>query len=259
MKTRRSFLLVPATLLLLACTISAVTAGEPSAPGGNPPVAPPGEVAPPGNVPPAEVATVAPTVAPPPTACSPLLTANSAVNVRAGPGTIYTEVGAMTLNQTAAIDGQNAEGTWWRIVYPSAPGGHGWVAASVSTATCTTGVAAVLPPATATVEIPIGVTNVVVSVDPKTIGVPGCMGPIMQSTVVATITVNGPFDLKYHFESDQLGSLGNHNLSFAGAGSKDVSEKFTPLLTAGTYWVRLYITDVDLGGMDNQAKYKITC
>jgi hypothetical protein len=187
------------------------------------------------------------------------LTANSAVNVRGGPGVVYTEVGALAMGQTAVIDGQNAEGTWWRIVYPSGPGGHGWVAASVSTATCVTGVAAVVPPATPTVAIPIGVTNVTVSVDPKTIGVPGCMGPIMQSTVVATITVNGAIDLKYHFESDQLGSLGNHNLSFAGAGSKDVSEMFTPLLTAGTYWVRLYINDVDLGGMDNQAKYKITC
>lgn len=256
MRTRRIGFLVPATLLLLACTISAVTSGNPSAPGANPPAAaPPAEVAPPA----AGAPTVAPTVALPPTACSPLLTANSAVNVRAGPGTVYTEVGALTMSQTAPIDGQNAEGTWWRIVYPAAPGGHGWVAASVSTATCVTGVAAVVPPATPTVVIPIGVTSVTVSVDPKTIGVPGCMGPIQQSTVVATITVNGPYDLKYHFESDQLGGLGNHNLSFAGAGSKDVSEKFTPLLTPGTYWVRLYIDGVDLGGMDNQAKYKITC
>ena len=70
---------------------------------------------------------------------------------------------------------------------------------------------------------------------------------------------NGPFSLTYHFETDQLGSLPSHNLSFAGAGSKDVSEKFTPLLTAGTYWVRLYIDDVDMSGMDFQAKYKITC
>ena len=249
---RRSVLLIPATLLLLACTISAVTGGQPNEP------ASPIQPAAPGGAP--LEPTAAPTVAPPPTACSPLLTANSSVNVRGGPGTVYTEVGGLTMSATAPIDGQNAEGTWWRIVYPAGPGGHGWVAASVSTATCTTGVAAVVPPATATVEVPIGVTGLVVSVDPKTINAGGCMGPLPESTVVATITVNGPYTLKYHFESDQLGSLGNHNLSFDSAGSKDVSETFTPSpIAAGTYWVRLYITDVDLSGMNNQAKYKINC
>ncbi len=248
---RRLLFLFPATLLLLACTLSAVTGSQPEAA----PVQP----AAPGNAP-AEVPTLAPTVAPAPTACSAQLVANSSVNVRGGPGIVYSEVGALTLGQTAVIDGQNAEFTWWRIVFPAGPGGHGWVAASVSTATCTTGVAAVVPPATATVAIPLGVTNVVVSVDPKTLNIGGCMGPIQESTVDATITVNGPFELKYHFESEQLGPLGNHNLSFNAAGSKNVSENFTPSpLAPGTYWVRLFIDDADLGGMDFQAKYKINC
>ena len=184
---RRSVLLIPATLLLLACTISSVTGGQPEAP-----AAPATDTASPGSVPSTEPPTVAPTVAPPPTACSPLLTANSSVNVRGGPGIVYSEVGALNLGQTAPIDGQNFEGTWWRIVYAPGPGGHGWVAASVSTATCTTGIAAVVPAATATVEVPVGVTKVIVSVDPKTIGVPGCMGPLQQSTVVATIRDERP-------------------------------------------------------------------
>jgi hypothetical protein len=80
-----------------------------------------------------------------------------------------------------------------------------------------------------------------------------------MSTVAATITVNGPYSLKYHFESDQSGSLPNHNLDFAAAGSKSVSEQFAVSAVDGNFWVRLYIDDVDLGGMDNQAKYKINC
>ncbi len=247
---RRLLFLFPATLLLLACTLSAVTGSQPEAP----PVQP----AAPGNAP-AEAPTLAPTVAPAPTACTAQLVANSSVNVRGGPGIVYSEVGALTLGQTAVIDGQNAEFTWWRIVFPAGPGGHGWVAASVSTATCTTGVAAVVPPATATVAVPIGVTNVSVSVDPKVINFAGCMGPLPESTVAATITVNGPYSLKYHFETDQGGSLPNHNLNFNDAGSKNVSEQFPVSAVDGTFWVRLYIDDVDLGGMDFQAKYKINC
>jgi uncharacterized protein YraI len=246
--------LIPTTLILLACTLSTVTAGNPQAPAEQP-----GGAAPPADVPPTEAAAPTATVAPSPTACTAQLVANSSVNVRGGPGTVYTEVGYLSQNETATIDGQNAEFTWWRILYPAGPGGHGWVAASVSTASCTSGIVAVVPPATPTAVVPIGVTNVVVSVDPKVINFAGCIGPLPESTVAATITVNGPYSLTYHFETDQSGSLPNHNLNFADAGSKTVDEQFPVSAVDGNFWVRLHIDGVDLGGMDYQAKYKINC
>jgi hypothetical protein len=48
-------------------------------------------------------------------------------------------------------------------------------------------------------------------------------------------------------------------LSFDNAGSKQVSEKFTPLVEAGTFTVQIVIDNMDLGGMDFRAKYKIVC
>jgi hypothetical protein len=180
--------------------------------------------------------------------------------VRAGPGVDYNEVGALSTGQSAGIDGKNTEGTWWQIVYAAGPGGHGWVAASVTTATCVSeAIAIVIPPATSTPKIPLGVTDVSVHVDPKDINVGGCVGPLQQSLVVATITVNGPITLQWHFETDQHGSLGNKSLEFASAGSKDVSANFTPVLEEGTFQVRIVIDGQDLGGMDTQAKYKIQC
>jgi uncharacterized protein YraI len=193
-------------------------------------------------------------------ACTPQITANTAANVRGGPGTGFNIVGSFSQGQKATIDGKNTEGTWWFIVYATAPGGHGWVAASTSTATCVSGpIAVVVPPATSTPEVKLGVTNVSVHVDPKEILIGGCMGPLQQSTVVATVTVNAPMTLHWHFETDQHGSLGDHTLSFDNAGSKQVSAKFTPLVEEGTFQVQIVIDNMDLGGMDFQAKYKIIC
>ena len=51
------------------------------------------------------------------------------LNVRAGPGTQYDVVGRLAAETEVEIVGQNQAGSWWYIVYPDAPGGHGWVAA----------------------------------------------------------------------------------------------------------------------------------
>jgi uncharacterized protein YraI len=248
MRKSRTVVVLIAAMIILACSfpgIGVTGAGEPA-------TATP-ETASPTLAPSATVAAAA-------TVCTPQITANTAANVRGGPGTGYNIVGSLNANQSATIDGKNTEGTWWYIVYATAPGGHGWVAASTGTATCVSGpIAVVVPPATSTPEVKLGVTNVSVHVDPKEIHIGGCMGPLQQSTVVATITVNGPITLQWHFETDQHGSLGNHSLSFDNAGSKEVSEKFTPLAEAGTFRVEIVIDKMDLGGMDFQAKYKIVC
>ncbi len=73
------------------------------------------------------------TVAPSATACSPMVVANSAVNVRAGPGTVYDTVGGLNSGGSARVSGKSSDGTWW---YIDTPGGHGWVSGSVVTASC---------------------------------------------------------------------------------------------------------------------------
>jgi|SRR5579859_2335338 len=49
------------------------------------------------------------------------------VNVRAGPGTDYDQVGVLIPGQTSAIVGRNPEGTWFEIEYVGGPNGVGWV------------------------------------------------------------------------------------------------------------------------------------
>ncbi len=76
------------------------------------------------------------TLTPSATPCSPMVTANSSVNVRNGPGTVYDAVGALSTGGTASVAGKSNDGTWWYIVFPAGPGGYGWVSASVVTAAC---------------------------------------------------------------------------------------------------------------------------
>ena len=76
------------------------------------------------------------TASPTPTQCSPIVTANTDANVRNGPGTVYGIAGQIPAGGTAPLAGRNAEGTWWTIVFAGGIGGYGWIAGSVSTATC---------------------------------------------------------------------------------------------------------------------------
>ncbi|HEY5983484.1 MAG TPA: SH3 domain-containing protein, partial [Anaerolineales bacterium] len=226
MLKHKSVLLIPVTVFMLACTISAVTSGTPGQPPGQPAQAPSPTTA-------AQAPTAINTL-PPAVACTPQLTANSAANVRYGPGTLYEIVGALALNQVATIEGRNAEGTWWYIVYATAPGGHGWVSGSITSATCVpSGLAIIAPPPTPVVPtgVAAAITNVSVTVDPKKISVPGCMGPIQQSVAAANVTVSGPIKIKWHFETEQNGSLPTHVQNFNGAGTKNLSDSFTPPLT----------------------------
>jgi hypothetical protein len=70
------------------------------------------------------------------TPCYPMVTANADVNVRAGPGTVYDIIGALPLNSTARVTGQNDSRTWWYIEFPSGSGRYAWVAGSVTASSC---------------------------------------------------------------------------------------------------------------------------
>ncbi len=108
---------VSATLTAIAQTASA---GAPvQAPASTASPIPPGATAAPSNTP-----------------CAATVTANLNANVRSGPGTVYDAEGALLTGQSAPVAGKNADGTWWYISFPSAPGGYGWIAGSTVTAAC---------------------------------------------------------------------------------------------------------------------------
>ncbi len=137
-KSRKLLSLLAAVLVIISCNLPSPKGGATQAPGQ-------GQTAT-SSVPisqgqatsgPAAAQSTAPvitdTVAPSATACSPMVVANSAVNVRAGPGTVYDTVGGLNQGGSAPVSGKSADGTWWYIDTPS---GHGWVSGSVVTASC---------------------------------------------------------------------------------------------------------------------------
>ncbi|HEX9922956.1 MAG TPA: SH3 domain-containing protein [Anaerolineae bacterium] len=105
---------------------------------GEPPIAQAAEVTPsatPTSLP-APTATPTPTAVPtatsspaptrtptpePPTA----VVSTGALNVRAGPDTVYPIIGQVTANQTLEVIGRSED--WWQILYPSADSDVGWV------------------------------------------------------------------------------------------------------------------------------------
>ncbi len=84
------------------------------------------------------------TLPPSATPCTPLVTANSAANVRKGPGTVYDVVGALTAGGTANIAGKSNDGTWWFIDFPAGDGGHAWISGSVVTPSCVSASVAII-------------------------------------------------------------------------------------------------------------------
>ena len=65
----------------------------------------------------------------------PLVTAgDSNINIRSGPGTDYPVIGTLPAGESMAITGRNADASWWQV---ETPGGAGWIAAFVTTASNT--------------------------------------------------------------------------------------------------------------------------
>ena len=200
--------------------------------------------------------TPLPTDTPPPTLTStptvPIaFPKDVAVNCRLGPGTAWIVVSGLNLGQTAQIVGKTSDGSWWYIVDPFNSGRKCWVSVSV---TNSAGNLAGIP----VVELPKAtVTNVTVDVDPKTISVPGCIGPILPIEIAGTIETNGPTTVKWHFETQQGGAMSEQTTEFDAFGPKPFSVDYTPLLTAGTFWVRLIVTSPN--DIQGEVKYKIEC
>jgi hypothetical protein len=173
------------------------------------------------------------------------------VNCRLGPSIGWVAISALIIGQTAQITGKNSDGSWWNIVDPQNSGRRCWVSSSViNTGGNLGGIPVVGAPDAA-------VTNVTVNVDPKTVTVAGCTGPILPIKIKGTIETNGPVTVKWRFETQLGGSMGNQSTDFEGFGVKEVSVDYTPSLTAGTYWVRLIVTDPN--NLQAETSYKIEC
>lgn len=176
---------------------------------------------------------------------------DTAVNCRLGPGTAWLAISALNIGQTSQIVGKTSDGSWWYIVDPFSSSRNCWVSVSV---TNTSGNLANIP----VVQTPqASVTKVTVDVRPKTINVPGCVGPISPSEIEGTIEVNGPTTVTWRFETEQGGAMATQTTEFTAFGTKTFTSAYTPALTAGTYWVRLVVTSPN--DAQSEVKYTITC
>jgi hypothetical protein len=249
MKNHRLSLLFLAGVLLLACSCPLVGAtgvnpGATSAPASQPPAS----FEPPTSPAPSDTPTPAPTGTP----TIPIAWPKSvAVNCRFGPGTFWASISGLNPGQTAEITGRNGDSTWWYIKDPQNPGGFCWVSASVTNTAGNLALLGIIASPNAVV------TDVTVKLSPNTISVPGCMGPVQPISLKGTITVNGPVKVKWHFETQQGGSLTSHTTNFDEFGAKNANEDYTPIVSAGTYWVRLVITSPN--SQTGEAKYKVNC
>ena len=173
------------------------------------------------------------------------------VNCRLGPGTAWVAISALTVGQTSQITGKNSDGSWWSITDPLNSGRNCWVSASVVSTGGNINTVPIVSPPTATV------TNVTVSVDPRTISAPGCLGPILPIEIEGTIETNGPAEVRWRFETQQGGAMTNQETDFDTHGEQVFSVDYTPPIAAGTYWVRLIVTSPN--NIQAETSYTITC
>jgi len=93
--------------------------------------------------------------------CEPTIKTNTDANVRSGPGLAYGIYGVIPQNGTAPVAGKNSAGDWWYIEFAGGEGGHGWIAGSITTATCIPETLAIItaPPVPVAQESPNTNTN----------------------------------------------------------------------------------------------------
>lgn len=82
------------------------------------------------------------------------VTAPNGVNIRSGPGTNFPILGVAPFNATGEIIGRSADGRWWVVAVPSAPGGNGWVSADFVAASNVADVPIIASPPPPVVIIP---------------------------------------------------------------------------------------------------------
>jgi len=250
MKSRSSLFVLALVLAMLACNLPSNTATQ----------TPTSSILTPSITEPVSTViptlTVLPSDTPPPTSTSTptvpvALPKDVAVNCRLGPGVGWIVLSGLSLGASSQIVGKSGDGGWWYIVDPFNSSRKCWVSASV---TNTAGNVAGVP----VVEAPQAtVTKVTVNVDPKSVSVAGCVGPILPLKISGTIETNGPTSVKWHFETQQGGAMSEQTSKFDAFGAQNVSAEYTPTLTAGTYWIRLTVTEPN--DLQAETKYTLEC
>jgi len=92
-------------------------------------------------------------ILPTPEANTPSALANTAVNVRSGPGENYTIYGVGLPGSQAQVVGKSEDGKWWALNMPVSPTGSGWVSGDYVTASNAESVPVLqAPPVPPTVE-----------------------------------------------------------------------------------------------------------
>jgi len=188
---------------------------------------------------------------------------DGALNCRTGPDTTYAVAAVLNTGQSVEIAGKNSVGSWWYVKNPAAPGTFCWISAQFATVTGdASGVQIVAVPPTPTNKPGTSagvITDIGVSVDPNSIHVAGCIGPIQPVTVFVSIRSNGPMKIKVHLKDEQSGEIYVNDMNFKKADFQDFSKSFTPLVNEGKHKISLTIDGLDLKDFKTVTSYTITC
>jgi uncharacterized protein YraI len=173
-------------------------------------------------------------------------TANAQVNVRTGPDQSKTSLGLIDFGTKVQIIGKDASGKWWRIVYPAAPSGVGWVTAAFITFSGDADKVPVVEPADSEPAAPSGDATAAATPTPKA----------RNSTVTQTINVRSGPATSY----TSLGTI-EVNTTVTLTGRNEINTWVQIEFAAGPDgkgWVAaLYLKDANLKGLpyyDNDGK-----
>ncbi len=187
---------------------------------------------------------------------------NVQLNCRGGPALRWPVGDVLDPGENVQVIGRNPDSSWWYVKDPSAPVGTCWISAEFTTITGNIdGVQVVVVTGVPMINgTPVGtVTGVEITLEPDTINAPGCIGPIPNITISAKIQVDGPVDIRFHFEGDDILNGKEHHWGFSRADIDDVTDSFAPPLIDGKHHVFLVVDDMDLSGTGDVGTYTINC
>ena len=194
---------------------------------------------------------------------SPLASPNGvSLNCRGGPELRWPVGDVLDPGEIVQVVGKNTDGTWLLVNDPAAPLGNCWISAAFATVTGdVSGLQIVVVTGIPMINgTPVGmIVRVQIELDPTEIDIPGCVGPAPTIHIAAKIHVDGPMDIYFHFEGDDIPNLRRHHYGFDGPDIDDVADSFTPPLNAGKHSVFIAVDGMDLSGTGNLAFYTIKC
>ncbi len=114
------------------------------------PTDPPATLVPSATPTPTNPPTATPEPSNTPTPLVPLVTVNTDLNVRSGPGVSYTRLGKLSEGTESSIVGRSEDGGWWQISFAGAPEGTAWISGDYGEARNVDGVPVVEAPPTPT-------------------------------------------------------------------------------------------------------------